>query len=76
MSNFPFTTFFFFMLRFLPLAALLLLAVASHAQPSNGGPTPNPAGNPTGAPIDGGVSLLLAGGAAYAVRHLRRRRVA
>ena len=60
------------MLRFLPLAALLLLAVASHAQPSNGGPTPNP----TGAPIDGGVSLLLAGGAAYAVRHLRRRRVA
>ena len=72
MSNFPFTTFFFFMLRFLPLAVLLLLAVASHAQPSNGGPTPNP----TGAPIDGGVSLLLAGGAAYAVRHLRRRRVA
>jgi len=72
LSNFPFTTFFFFMLRFLPLAVLLLLAVASHAQPSNGGPTPNP----TGAPIDGGVSLLLAGGAAYAVRHLRRRRVA
>jgi len=71
-SQFTFSTFFFFMLRFVPLAALLLLALVSHAQPSNGGPTPDP----TGAPIDGGVSLLVAGGAAYAVRHFRRRRAA
>jgi len=60
------------MLRFLPLAALLLFAFASQAQPSSGGPTPDP----TGAPIDGGASLLLASGAAYAIRRLRRRRVA
>ncbi|WP_425402121.1 PID-CTERM protein-sorting domain-containing protein [Hymenobacter norwichensis] len=32
----------------------------------------NPAPSPTGAPIDGGVSLLLAGGAAYAVRRIRK----
>ena len=55
------------MFRFLPLVALLLFALVSHAQPSTGGPTP------TGAPIDGGISVLLAGGAAYAVRRLRRR---
>lgn len=55
------------MTRFLPLIAFLLLALASHAQPGSGGPTPQ------GAPIDGGASLLLASGAAYAVRQLRRR---
>lgn len=58
------------MFRFLPLAALLLFALTSQAQPGSGGPTPGPA---TGAPIDGGISVLLAGGAAYAVRRLRRR---
>jgi len=47
------------------LAALLLFALVGHAQPSSGGPTP--------APIDGGISVLLAGGAAYAVRRLRGR---
>ncbi|MFD1873855.1 PID-CTERM protein-sorting domain-containing protein [Hymenobacter bucti] len=56
------------MLRFLPLVALLLFALTSHAQPGSGGPTP------TGVPIDGGISVLLAGGAAYAVRRLRKRR--
>ncbi|WP_233635863.1 PID-CTERM protein-sorting domain-containing protein [Hymenobacter setariae] len=55
------------MLRFVPLVALLLFALVSHAQPGSGGPTP------TGAPIDGGLSVLLAGGAMYAVRRLRRR---
>ena len=55
------------MFRFLPVVALLLVALVSHAQPGSGGPTP------TGAPIDGGISVLLAGGAAYAVRRLRRR---
>jgi hypothetical protein len=55
------------MFRFLPVVALLLVALVSQAQPGSGGPTP------TGAPIDGGISVLLAGGAAYAVRRLRRR---
>lgn len=65
------------MLRSLFVAACCCVALASQAQPSSGGPVPgNPNSNPTGAPIDGGVSLLLAGGAAYAVRHLRRRRLA
>lgn len=65
------------MLRSLLLAACCCVALASQAQPGSGGPVPaNPAPDPTGAPIDGGVSLLLAGGAAYAVRHLRRRRLA
>ncbi|MBJ6145707.1 PID-CTERM protein-sorting domain-containing protein [Hymenobacter sp. BT559] len=55
------------MLRLVPIAALLLIALASQAQPGSGGPTP------TGVPIDGGISVLLAGGAVYAVRRLRRR---
>jgi len=54
------------MRNFSLLAALVLLAFVSHAQPSSGGPTP--------APIDGGISVLLAGGAAYAVRRLRGRK--
>ncbi len=63
------------MLRILLVAMLFLFTLAGYAQPNSGGPTPGTP-DPTGAPIDGGVSLLLAGGAAYAVRHLRRRRMA
>ena len=59
------------MLRYLTTAALLLFVLTSQAQPGSGGPTPGPV---TGVPIDGGVSILLASGAAYAVRHLRQRR--
>ena len=33
-------------------------------------------GNPRGAPIDGGASLLLAGGVAFAVRRVRQARLA
>ncbi|WP_400192150.1 PID-CTERM protein-sorting domain-containing protein [Hymenobacter sp. B81] len=53
-------------------AALLLSAPAALAQgnPGSGGPQP---GQPTAVPIDGGASLLLAGGAAYALARLRRR---
>ncbi|MFD2783891.1 PID-CTERM protein-sorting domain-containing protein, partial [Hymenobacter rubripertinctus] len=40
--------------------------------PGSGGPIPAPA-DPTAVPIDGGASLLLAGGVGYALRHLRRR---
>ena len=60
------------MLRYLTAAALLFIALVSQAQPGSGGPTP---GSPTtGVPIDGGISVLAAGGVAYAVRHLRQRR--
>lgn len=57
------------MLRTVATATLLFIALASQAQPSNGGPTPI-----TGVPIDGGISVLVASGAAYAVRRLRQRR--
>lgn len=64
------------------LAAIAVLVIgavtASLAQaPGGGGPGPGGgggAGGGTGVPIDGGASLLLAGGAAYAVRKLRARR--
>ena len=55
------------------LCAIVLTATAAHAL--NTVPTVpicNP--TPTGAPIDGGASLLLASGAAYAVRRLRKRK--
>ena len=60
--------------RLLPLAILLLTAVASYAQaPATGGPTPQ-ADAPTNVPIDGGASLLLASGVAYGLKRLRQRR--
>ena len=46
---------------------------AALAQPSTGGPTPASAA--TAVPLDGGASLLLAGGIGYAVRKLRQRRL-
>ena len=53
------------------LLTLLAMAVSStSAQPSSGGPTPTP----TTTPIDGGASLLLAGGIAMGVRYLKRQR--
>ena len=38
--------------------------------PADGGPAPT---GPTQTPLDGGASLLLAGGIGYAVRRLRQR---
>lgn len=57
--------------RLLALCALTSLPVL--AQPSSGGPTPG-ATAPTETPLDGGASLLLAGGVTYAIQHLRKRR--
>ena len=48
------------------------LSFAALAQaPADGGPVPT---GPTSTPLDGGASLLLAGGIGYAVRKLRQRR--
>jgi len=62
----------FLLTRLLPA---LTLAVAFSevvlAQPGSGGPAP---GGVTVTPIDGGVSLLLAGGVAYGIKRLRNRR--
>ncbi|QIX60832.1 hypothetical protein FY528_17155 [Hymenobacter lutimineralis] len=57
--------------RWLLLVLTLLAAQPLFAQgsPPEGGPQPD---NPTTVPIDGGVSLLLAAGAAVGIRHLRR----
>ena len=58
---------------------LVLVAVAAApgwAQPGSGGPGPGPAVDPAAVPIDGGISLLLAGGVGYALRRLRQRRAA
>ena len=67
----------FFLTRVLP--ALMLLIAASEtimAQgPGSGGPAPGtPTVDPTATPLDGGASLLLAGGIAYGIKHLRARR--
>jgi hypothetical protein len=65
--------------RFLLGGALYLLIGTSlrvQAQsPGSGGPTPGnpPPAPPTAVPIDGGASLLLAGGAVYALNRLRQR---
>ena len=56
----------------LVLAVWALSSAAALAQPTTGGPPPG--ANPTAVPLDGGASLLLAGGIGYAVRKLRQRR--
>ena len=66
------------MKRFVVLFSLLLAGAGvqhAAAQPDSGGPQPGagPTG-PTGVPLDGGASLLLAGGVAYGLRRLRQRR--
>jgi len=54
------------------LTLLLALAGVARAQgPGSGGPGPS---SPTATPLDGGASLLLAGGIGYAVRRLKQRR--
>ena len=57
----------------LTLLTLLLAGTgAARAQaPATGGPTPS---GPTAIPLDGGASLLLAGGIAYGLRRLKQRR--
>ena len=63
------------MKRFAFFFSLLLAgAGAQHAaaQPNSGGPQPG--AGPTATPLDGGASLLLAGGVAYGLRRLRQAR--
>ncbi len=55
-------------LPLLLLPLLLLLAGRAGAQPGTGGPAPAPAA----VPLDGGATLVLAAGAAYGLRRLRR----
>ncbi|GAA3975470.1 MprA protease, GlyGly-CTERM protein-sorting domain-containing form [Hymenobacter antarcticus] len=63
------------MLAVVRVLVLVVLAVGpGWAQPGSGGP--GPAVDPTTIPLDGGVSLLLAGGVGYALRRLRQRRAA
>ena len=54
---------------FAPALGLAQQAAAQGA-PGSTGPTPTV---PTGVLIDGGASLLLAGGVAYGLRRLKRR---
>ena len=62
------------MTRYCLIAAFVLATFLGRAQtPSTGGPTPQ-APDPTTIPLDGGASLLLAGGVAYGLRRLRQRR--
>ncbi|WP_394368751.1 PID-CTERM protein-sorting domain-containing protein [Hymenobacter jeongseonensis] len=51
------------------LAMCLLTSLPALSQPDTGGPLA-----PTAVPIDGGASLLLAGGLAFGLRQLRARR--
>ena len=64
----------FFLTRLLP-AFILMVAIGGTAMaqaPADGGPSPTVA--PTAIPLDGGISLLLAGGVAYGLKQLRNRR--
>ena len=56
------------------LVLALAVSAVAVAQPGGGGPMPGNPLNPTPVPIDGGISMLLAGGVAYGIKHLRSRR--
>ncbi|MDQ2793463.1 MAG: hypothetical protein M3Y12_05575 [Bacteroidota bacterium] len=63
----------FLLARLLP-ALIMLVAVGGTVlaqAPADGGPTPT---GTTAVPLDGGASLLLAGGVAYGLKKLRERR--
>ena len=47
--------------------------LAAAQAPESTGPSPQ-ASDPTAVPLDGGASLLLAGGVAYGLRRLQQRR--
>ncbi len=57
-----------FNIQTLVILIIIFLPSLSHAQPSN---VP---GNPDSAPIDGGLSLLIAGGVGYGVKRIREKR--
>jgi hypothetical protein len=65
-----------FVVTTLALSLSALSSISAQAQgPGSTGPQPDadePA--PTGVPIDGGASLLLAGGVAYGLKKLRARK--
>ena len=62
-----------FLKRLLPALALAFaFSALALAQAPSGGPGTDP--DPVTTPIDGGVSLLLAGGVAYGIKRLRARR--
>ena len=63
----------FFLTRILPALALAVaFSEIALAQPGSGGPGPTV--DPTATPLDGGASILLAGGVAYGLKRLRERR--
>lgn len=54
-----------------------MVKVYAQGAPDDGGPTPTePPPPPAEIPIDGGASLLVAGGVAYGLKKLRDRRKA
>jgi hypothetical protein len=57
------------------LVLCMLLDLSAVAQPSTGGPAPGTSA-PAAVPLDGGASLLLAGGVAYGIRQIRAHRLA
>ena len=64
-------------LKYKILLALVLMAAAfsvnaDPGDPGNLGPTPSTP--PSGVPVDGGVSLLLAAGGSYAIKRLKKKR--
>ena len=56
-----------FNLQTLMIILVMLLPVLVHAQS-------DPGGDPDTAPIDGGLSLLIAGGVGYGVKRVREKR--
>lgn len=63
----------FLLTRLLPTLILLVAfgEIVLAQAPADGGPVPL---SPAAVPLDGGVSLLLAGGVAYGLSRLRNRR--